>query len=54
MRNPSCRATRKGLKDKLGTGACRIEENLTLNSNRLRTFEDARSEIVTDVGAKFG
>ena len=27
---------------------------MTLNSNRLRTFEDARLEIMTYVEAKFG
>ena len=27
---------------------------MTLNSNRLRTFEDARLEVVTYVEAKFG
>ena len=31
-----------------------LEKHLTLNSNRLRTFEDARVEIVTYVEAKFG
>ena len=31
-----------------------LEKHLTLNSNRLRTFEDARLEIVTYVEAKFG
>ena len=31
-----------------------LEKHLILNSNRLRTFEDARLEIVTHVGAKFG
>ena len=30
------------------------EKHLILNSNRLRTFEDARLEIVTFVEAKFG
>ena len=30
------------------------ERHLMLNSNRLRTFEDARLEIVTYVEAKFG
>ena len=30
-----------------------FEKRLILNSNRLRTFEDARLEIVTYVGAKF-
>ena len=31
-----------------------LEKHLILNSNRLRTFVDARLEIVTYVGAKFG
>ena len=31
-----------------------LENHLTRNSNRLRTFEDARLEIVTYVAAKFG
>ena len=31
-----------------------LEEDLILNSNRMRTFEDARLEIVTNVEAKFG
>ena len=31
-----------------------LEKHVTLNSNRLRTFEDARLEIVTYVEAKFG
>ena len=31
-----------------------LERHLILNSNRLRTFEDARLEIVTYVEAKFG
>ena len=31
-----------------------MEKRLTLNSNRLRTFEDARLEIMTCVEAKFG
>ena len=31
-----------------------LQKYLTLNSNRLRTFEDARLEIVTYVEAKFG
>ena len=30
-----------------------LEKHLILNSNRLRTFEDARLEIVTNVEAKF-
>ena len=30
------------------------KKHLILNSNRLRTFEDARLEIVTNVEAKFG
>ena len=30
-----------------------LEKHLILNSNRLRTFEDARLEIVTYVEAKF-
>ena len=37
------------LKDKLD-----VEKHLILNSNRLRTFEDARLEIVTYVEAMFG
>ena len=31
-----------------------LEKHLILNSNRLRTLEDARLEIVTYVEAKFG
>ena len=31
-----------------------LEKHLILNSNRLRTFEDARLEVVTYVEAKFG
>ena len=31
-----------------------LEKHLILNSNRLRTFEDARLKIVTYVEAKFG
>ena len=31
-----------------------LEKHLILNSNRLRTFEDAHLEIVTYVEAKFG
>ena len=31
-----------------------LEKHLILNSNRLRTFEDSRLEIVTYVEAKFG
>ena len=31
-----------------------LEKHLILNSNRLRTFEEARLEIVTYVEAKFG
>ena len=31
-----------------------LEKHLMLNSNRFRTFEDARLEIVTYVEAKFG
>ena len=31
-----------------------LERHVMLNSNRLRTFEDARLEIVTYVEAKFG
>ena len=31
-----------------------LEKHLILNSNRLRTFEDGRLEIVTYVEAKFG
>ena len=31
-----------------------VEKHLILNSNRLRTFEDARLEVVTYVQAKFG
>ena len=31
-----------------------MEKHLTLNSNRLRTFEDTRLEIMTYVEAKFG
>ena len=31
-----------------------LEKHLILNSNRLRTFEDARLEVVTYEEAKFG
>ena len=31
-----------------------LEKHLILNSNRLRTFEDPRLEVVTYVKAKFG
>ena len=31
-----------------------LQKHLILNSNRLRTFEDARLEVVTYVEAKFG
>ena len=31
-----------------------LEKHLILDSNRLRTFEDARLEVVTYVEAKFG
>ena len=31
-----------------------MKKHLILNSNRLRTFEDARLEVVTCVEAKFG
>ena len=31
-----------------------LEKHLILNSKRLRTFEDARLEVVTYVEAKFG
>ena len=31
-----------------------LEKHLILNSNRLRTFEDARLEVMTYVEAKFG
>ena len=31
-----------------------LEKHLILNSNRLRTFEDVRLEVVTYVEAKFG
>ena len=31
-----------------------LEKRVILNSNRLRTFEDARLEVVTFVEAKFG
>ena len=31
-----------------------LQKHLILNSNRLRTFEEARLEIVTYVEAKFG
>ena len=31
-----------------------LEKRLILNSNRLRTFEDARLEVVTYVKSKFG
>ena len=62
--NPTCRAARTRLKDTLddemmlaGLEALVAEElgeHLKLNSNRLRTFKDARPEIVTYVEAKFG
>ena len=32
----------------------KLEKHLILNSNRLRTFEDARLEVVAYVEAKFG
>ena len=32
----------------------KLEKHLILNSSRLRTFEDARLEVVTYVEAKFG
>ena len=54
----------KKLKDKLDTEIKlaglealvpeELERHLILNSNRLRTFEDARPEVVTYVEAKFG
>ena len=31
-----------------------LEKHLIFNSNRLRTFEDARLEVVTYVDSKFG
>ena len=31
-----------------------LEKHLILNSDRLRTFEDARRDVVTFVEAKFG
>ena len=31
-----------------------LEKHLILNSNRLRTFEDARLEVVTYVETEFG
>ena len=31
-----------------------LEKHMILNSNRLRTFEDVRLEIVANVEAKFG
>ena len=62
--NPTCRATRRSWKDKLddeiklavleAVEPEELEKHLKLNSNRLRTFEDARLEIVTYVEAKFG
>ena len=62
--NPTCRALREELKDTLddemklaGLEALvpeELEKYLILNSNRLRTFEDARLEIVTYGEAKFG
>ena len=61
--NPTCRALREELKDTLddemklaGLEALvpeELEKYLILNSNRLRTFEDARLEIVTYGEAKF-
>ena len=54
----------KKLKDKLDDDETKLaqmealvlelEKHLTLNSNRLRTFEDAGLEIVTYKEAKFG
>ena len=54
----------KKMKDKLddviklaGLGSLvpqELEKHLILHSNRLRTFEDARFEVVTYVEAKFG
>ena len=37
-----------------GSPTCLLEKHLILNWNRLRTFEDARLEVVTYVEAKFG
>ena len=45
----------KKLKDKMEALVPEeLEQHLILNSNRLRTFEDARLEVVTYVEAKFG
>ena len=54
----------RNLKDKLDDGIKlaglealvpeELEKHPILNTNRLRTFEDARLEIVTYVEAKFG
>ena len=45
----------KKLKDKMEALVPEeLEKHLILNSNRLRTFEDARLEVVTYVEAKFG
>ena len=62
--SPTCRATRRNLKDKLddeiklaGLEALvpeEVEKHLILNSSRLRMFEDVRLEVVTYVEAKFG
>ena len=59
----TCRAMRKRLKDKMddeiklaGLEASvpeEMEKHLILNSNRLRTFEDARLEIAIYVQTKF-
>ena len=44
----------KKMKDKLDDGIKLVEKHLILNSSRLRTFGDARLEVVTYVEAKFG
>ena len=44
----------KKMKDKLDDEIKLVEKHLILNSSRLRTFRDARLEVVTYVEAKFG
>ena len=45
---------REELQEKRRTVPEELEKHLILNSNRLRTFEDARLELVTYVEAKLG
>ena len=58
--NSTCRAAKDTLDDEIklaGLEALVLEElekHLILNSNRLRTFEDARLEVVMNVPATFG